>query len=229
MVGIEGEGGGAGVEGRVEEPRWRRAADPRLAAIAEIRVDPALCADRATAARLEQSIELLGAEVAVFVTDAYRAVLAAELIAEDPSDPYILIRAATAEEAMSLHESDAAAAPEAADAEIAWRERRDSDLVVESAVVVWSGEVLFEGAAGGSSGPFYAVQAVAEAWAFHEALRSPRAEVCAAHAVSYNCAASFAARLLAEGDVEYRRLRSFFQSPIRAGRVASVWLPSGTR
>jgi len=210
-------------------PRWLRPVDPRLASIAEIRVDPALGADAATVAALEQCVGYLDCEIFVFMTSAYPAALAAELIGDDPQNPHILVRPANAEETMSLHEKDIATTPRQADWSIDWREKNSTGIVTDQAVIVWTGEVLLNREPGGMCGPFYAMQAAAEAWAFHAALGLPAADVCSAQAASYTCAAPFAARLLQEGASEFKRLRNFWESPIRSGRVIPVWLPKGER
>jgi hypothetical protein len=114
--------------------------------------------------------------------------------------------------------------PQSASCHITWCETRDAKDVTEPVVILWSGEVLLN-TGRGVSGPFYTHQTAAKAWASSTALSKPRGDVFGGQVIRYLCANSKAAGLLAGGDAEFRRLNSFWMSPMRAPSVLPFALP----
>jgi hypothetical protein len=209
------------------QPKWLRPIDPLVAASLPIRIDPRLGADEDTADRLRRDSEPLLTIVTVFVTSNYNNVLAAEVTDDAEPGLHVLVRAATGDEAAYLLCSDDEEHgdwPVSAGRHITWQQVEDSDDTTEPAVVLWSGEVLLD-IGRGLAGPFYAHQSAAAAWAFSNALGTPRAEVFGAQLVRWLCAKSKADLLLAGGDGEFRRLNRFWMAPIRTAAVFQIPLP----
>jgi hypothetical protein len=232
-------------------PKWLRPVDPFVASRLLIRIDPRLGVDDDAAYRLQLDAEPITGVVTVFMTSNYDTVLAAEIIDDGEHELHMLVRAATGDEAaylLSTDEEDAENAdsegdategkvedgapaqnqndrPESAYCHITWRETPDAKEVTETAVILWSGEVLLNSGCG-VSGPFYTHQTAAKAWAFSTALSKPRDDVFSGLVIRYLCAKSKAAGLLAGGDAEFRRLNRFWMSPVRAPSVLPFALPS---
>jgi hypothetical protein len=213
------------------QPKWLRPIDPLVAASLPIRIDPRLGADEDTADRLRRDSEPLLTIVTVFVTSNYNNVLAAEVTDDAEPGLHVLVRAATGDEAAYLLCSDDEEHgdwPVSAGRDITWQQAEDSDDTTEPAVVLWSGEVLLD-IGRGLAGPFYTHQSAAAAWAFSNALGTPRAEVFGAQLVRWLCAKSKADLLLAGGDGEFRRLNRFWMAPIRTAAVFQISLPGEAR
>ncbi len=87
-------------------PKWLRPLPPMVGEILGVKIDPALRVDPETAYLLEQDSQPLTAETTVFMTSNFETVLAAEVIVEGSRDPFILIRAATGDEAAYLLDTD---------------------------------------------------------------------------------------------------------------------------
>jgi hypothetical protein len=188
-----------------------------------IEIDPALGMDAETARVLERNLERAGRNVAVFLSSVYPAALAAEPLRSDRGAIRILLRAATAEEVLAAHDG-ALDGPRVLERMIEWQEISDGDIIFERAAVLWTGEVLVSREWGSVASPFYVMEAAAEAWAFHEALRFPRNDVCGAQVISWHCAESLA-RGVIDNAADYDRLSRFWTSPIRVVSAREVWLP----
>jgi hypothetical protein len=209
------------------EPKWLRPIDPLVAASLPIRIDPRLGVDDDIAHRLQRDAQPLLTIVTVFVTSNYDNVLAAEVANDAEHGLYVLVRAATGDEAAYLLHSDDeqdADLPEGAGRDITWQQAEESEFLTEPAVVLWSGEVLLK-AGKGLAGRFYTHQSAATAWAFSTALCMAPAEVFGAQLVRWLCAESKADLLLVSGDGEFRRLNRFLMAPIRTAAVFPIALP----
>ncbi len=206
------------------EPKWLRPIELAVAEALGVEIDPALAIEERTAYLLEQDSQPMMTEVTVFMTSNYNAVLAAEVIVEGNEDPYVLIRAATGDEAICLLSTDDDEAESACET-IVWQERWYSVPVEDSAVILWCGEVLLN-CGRREAGPFYTHPAAAEAWAFSTALRKSQEEVCAAQITQYFCARSVAGGLVAGGgDTQFTRLNRSWSAPLRPASVLPVRLP----
>lgn len=179
-------------------------------------------------------VELSGFGVAgptVIVSSCYPAAPACDVA----SDGRVFVRAATGKEVGDMHtgsgfdEDDLLDWPgdalQSLGVGLEWRERPGDPVVTEEAVLLWSGEVIFN-AGQGCAGPFYAVQGAAEAWAFSTALAHEEGDVFQCQAVPYACVRRFAPGLLRSGETNCQALRHFDLSPLRAwGRTVIVLLP----
>lgn len=213
------------------EPKWLRPIDPFVAASLPIRIDPRLGVDDDIAHRLQRDAEPLLAMVTVFVTSNYDNVLAAEVANDAEHGLHVLVRAATGDEAAYLLRSDDeqdADRPESAGRDITWQQAEDSEFLTESAIVLWSGEVLLK-TGSGLAGRFYTHQSAAAAWAFSTALGMARAEVFGVQLVRWLCARSKADLLLAGVDGEFQRLNRFWIAPIRTAAIFPIALPGQER
>jgi hypothetical protein len=188
-----------------------------------IEIDPALGIEGDIARTLEERVEKVGDSVVVFVTSLYPATLAAEPIFSDGHGARFVVRAASGDEVVAFHDG-MFEGPRVLERGIEWQERQSSQIVFEPVAILWTGEVLLGGRPSGASSPFYAMESAAEAWAFHEALRRPRENVCGANVICWHCAESLA-RGVIETTGDYDRLRRFWVSPIRSVDVREVWLP----
>ena len=206
-------------------PRWLRPIAAEVTDALGCRVDPSLQVDQRTASLLKADAHGLMAEVTPFMTSNYDTVLAAEIMVRGREDPFVLIRAATGDEAAYLLSSDDDHEPSVADAVITWREHRDSPERREPAVLLWSGEVLLM-TGRGIAGPFYTHRQIAKAWAFSTALSRPEVEVFGAQIVCYVCAESGAAAMLMDGQIAVDRLNRSWVSPIRPASTVPFALPS---
>jgi len=137
----------------------------------------------------------------------------------------VLVRAATGEEVTDALTTDLQEEgddldwpgdpPQRMPTMVTWQERADGDGDEDSAVRLWSGEVLLRSGQGVAS-PFYVHQMAAQAWAVSTALGLPEGEVFECQVVPYLCARRFAPALLRIGEAEYNRLRRFWEAPVRA-------------
>jgi hypothetical protein len=103
-----------------------------------------------------------------------------------------------------------------------WQEKAGGEIISDEVVVLWTGEVLLDRAPGGMSGPFCATEEEAEAWAIEASQGLPEEDVCGVQMVKWYCAKTFAERVLAGGEEEYRRLSRFWMSPIRSQAAIPV-------
>ncbi len=109
--------------------------------------------------------------------------------------------------------------------EIQWQEQQDSELHIDAACHLWTGEVILNSGSG-ASGPFFVHDRAARAWAFATALNSSEREICQLQVVPYVCIRRFAPNLISRGETEFKRLNKFWISPLRSGRrVVSFTLP----
>ena len=208
-------------------PKWLRPIDPLVAARLPIRIDPRLGVDDDTADRLQRDAEPLLTMVTVFVTSNYDNVLAAEVANDAEHGLHVLVRAATGDEAAYLLCSDDEEdgdGPEGAGRGITWQQTENSEFLTESAVVLWSGEVLLK-TGNGLAERFYTHQSAAAAWAFSTALGMASAEVFGAQLVRWLCAESKADLLLAGADDEFQRLNRSWIAPIRTAAIFPIALP----
>jgi hypothetical protein len=115
--------------------------------------------------------------------------------------------------------------PTALEHQISWGELPDGPTVLETAALLWAGEVLVQDGSG-LAGPFFVHQLAAEAWAFSTAMSQPDGTVFECQIVPYACAWSQAPGLLRGGNDEARRLGKFDVSPLRTcGTPSTVLLP----
>jgi hypothetical protein len=154
----------------------------------------------------------------VLITSVYPTALARVLVDGEP-----FVRAATGDEVTDalttglVEEGDDLVWPGDAPMRVAqrlsWRDRPDSQLRVDDAVRLWSGEVIFSSGQG-KSGPFYVHKMAATAWAFSNALAVSAGEVFGCQVVPYACARRFAPDVLRVGEAEARRLSRFDVAPL---------------
>jgi hypothetical protein len=220
-------------EGTEPDPqrKWLRPIDPLVTASLPIRIDPRLQLHDDTAFRLRCDAEPLLTMVTVFVTSSYDNVLAAEIIDDVEHGRYVLVRAATGNEATYLlcsADEEDGGHPETAGRDITWQQVQDSEDLTEPAVVLWSGEVLLT-TGRGVAGPSYTHRLAAAAWAFSTALGIPREEVFSAQLVRWLCAKSKARLLLENGDSELRQLNRAWMAPVRVTAVFPITLPGQKR
>ncbi len=98
--------------------------------------------DERTASLLEADARGPMAEVTPFTTSNYDAVLAAEIVIRGTEDSFVLVCAATGDEAAYLLSSNDDDEPSSADTSITWRERRHSREHREPALPLRSGDIL---------------------------------------------------------------------------------------
>ena len=219
-------------------PKWLQPIVPSRAELLTVRIDPRLGADDDAAYVLAQDVGLMTTMVTVFMTSNYDAVLAAEVFDDAEHGPHVLVRAATGDEAAYLFELDDDESPEddgdqatRATAhgahEITWCESAGEEATTEPAIVAWAGEVLLTSGQG-LSGPFYAEEAPAKAWAFATALETPPEQLFGAQLVGYVCAQSKCQALLQGGDQEFRRLNRYWEAPVRSAQTRPIQLPGLT-
>ena len=98
--------------------------------------------------------------------------------------------------------------------EIEWQDTQNGEVQVDSACLLWSGEVILNS---GScrSGPFYVHEQAAHAWVFWTALTIPERDIWGMHVVPYACVRRFAPELIKAGDGEFERLNKLWISPLR--------------
>jgi hypothetical protein len=106
-----------------------------------------------------------------------------------------------------------------------WQEKAGSEVVSDEIVVLWTGEVLLDREPGGMSSPFCATEESAKTWAIEASQGLLEEDICGAQLVKWHCAKTFAERVLAGGEEEYKRLNRFWISPIRSQAVTPVEAP----
>lgn len=162
----------------------------------------------------------LGGSIAVFRSGFCPAMLAVERGVSEEGGPSLYVRPASAKEVLVAYGD---VGWNIADRKVEWQEEDGGRLLLDRAVVLWTGEVLSTRHRGVSS-PFYAIEEAAEAWAFCKSLERPE-HVCAVQLVRCHCAESFAAELV-ESDQEYERSRGFFVSPLRTIEIIPLVSPA---
>jgi hypothetical protein len=138
-----------------------------------------------------------------------------------------LVRAATSDEAAYLLRSDDGEegdCTENAGRDITWQEAEDSEFLTESAVVLWSGEVLSK-TGSALAGRFCTHQSADAAWPFSTALGMASAEVFGAQLMRWLYDNTKADLLLAGAHGEFQRLDWFWTAPIRAAATFPIVLP----
>jgi hypothetical protein len=124
-----------------------------------MRFEPRLHIDAETAGLIESTFMPLLESPTVIVTGAYPFALAAEIVGDE-----VHVRAATGDELTAFLTVGDAPNPDdfewpgdpalPAGREIAWQEKQDSEIELDRACYLWSGEVILNSGSG-TSGPFY--------------------------------------------------------------------------
>ena len=187
-----------------------------------MRFEPRLHIDAGTAGLIESMCKPLLESPMVTVTDAYPFALAVEIVGDE-----VHVRAATGDELTAFLSVGDAPNPDdfewpgdpalPAGREIEWQDTQNGEVQVDSACLLWSGEVILNSGSG-RSGPFYVHEQAARAWAFSTALTTPERDIFELQVLPYACVRCFAPGLLKCGNEEFTRLRRFWISPLRICR-----------
>ena len=195
-----------------------------------MKFEPRLHIDGGTAGQIEDMLMPLLESPTVVVTEAYPFPLAAEVKKDG-----VWVRAATGEELTGLLTTGDVPNPDdfpwpgdpalPSGREIEWQETEESEVQIDRACHLWSGEVILKSGRGTCSS-FYVHEEAARSWALVMALSLPESEVLEFQVVPYICVRRFAPALITGGQVEFNRLNKFWISPIRSwGRVVQFALP----
>jgi hypothetical protein len=196
-----------------------------------MRFEPRLNIDSETAGLIESTTLPLLESPTVIAADAYPFPLAAEIVGDE-----VRVRAATGEEMTAFLTVGDVPNPDEfewpgdpavpAGREIEWQETQYSEVQLDRACQLWSGEVVLNSGIG-TSGPFYVHEPAARSWAFSTALTVPDHAICEFQVVIFACVRRFAPDVIRAGDGEFRRLNKFWISPLRiSGRVEEFSLPA---
>jgi len=169
-----------------------------------MRFEPRLHIDAETAGLIESTTMPLLESPTVIVTDAYPFPFAAEIVGDA-----VHVRAATGDELTAFLTVGDAPNPDdfewpgdkalPARREMEWQERQDSEVRVDLACHLWSGEVILKSGSG-TYGPFFVHEPAARAWAFTTALNLSERDIFELQVVPYLCVRRFSPNLIKVGE-----------------------------